>query len=228
MSATPIRMRTPRADQALGHGMLLTRACTFAGRRHLHRNCSRDHRRAMVSRVHRALRARDAARLAAGTFVVRIHASSGLDFGRAHRIRTHVPGVLGRARGRNSVAGDFHPGVGLRDGAHLGTGADAAALRRVTALGQSGRARADSSSRPRSCSLCVSVQESRGERRTGESILSRLFHGRFHLAYGVDGRVDEIRDASGESVSRRSDDPVLLDIFPRSGRHRSGRAGRPA
>ncbi len=88
-------------------------------RRHLHRNCSRDHRRALGAGLHSALSSSRRSGLASRTRAVR-QSSGRLGSGRFARLRAHVPRVLGRAGAAHSLCGDVRSRVGRDVCAYVG------------------------------------------------------------------------------------------------------------
>ena len=98
--------------------ILLSRACSRLDRRHLYRNCRRDHRRSLGAGLHSALCSCDGPRLASRPRAVR-KTSCRLGFRCLARIRHHVPGILGRAGAAHSVGRDVRPRVGARIGSDV-------------------------------------------------------------------------------------------------------------
>ena len=171
--------------------------------RHLHGDCSRDHRRPVGAGVHRALHSRNAAWMAIGQSLVRASPLCGMDGWRIDRLRAYLPRSLVRPKPRIGVALRLRPRMGRHERHHVDLRSPGRAACGSAALGKGRGAHAYSSPGDRSRRVRFSLQEPRRTGRSGESILPRLFHGRFHLAHRVDGGADEVRHATDQSVPRR-------------------------
>ncbi len=170
-------------------------------RRHLHGDCSRDHRRPVGARVHsrftssRPLPGWPLGRALFGSVIQRVGRR------RAARVRADLPRFLGRPRrcGIPSALTFVLAWASLIAATLVDARCRARERPPLVALppwSRARRAHARSPPAARSRRLRLSVQEPRGAGRSGQSLLSRLFHRRFHLAHGVDGGADEVRHAA--------------------------------